>query len=187
MKHIACALAAAFCAAAAWGAQALVPQGSEIRFTSVQMGVPVEGRFRSFEAQLEFDPRHPEAARVSMSIDLASASLGTTEAEVELAKPAWFATKQFPKAVFRSQTVKALGGNRFEMAGTLAIKGVTRDMVVPVALTPAPDGSRTLATGSFVLRRLDFRIGDGEWNDTALVANDVQVAFKLTLSGLAAP
>ena len=31
------------------------------------------------------------------------------------------------------------------------------------------------------------RIGDGEWNDTSLVANEVQVKFKLKLAGVPAP
>jgi len=54
--------------------------------------------------------------------------------------------------------------------------------VVPVTLTQA--GGLTTATGSFVLKRLDFKIGEGEWSDTSVVANDVQVRFKLQLQGL---
>ena len=38
-------------------AQQLVPQGSEIRFLVKQMGVPVEGVFRKFAAQLKFNPK----------------------------------------------------------------------------------------------------------------------------------
>jgi len=35
-----------------------------------------------------------------------------------------------------------------------------------------------------VIKRLDFKIGDGEWKDTSMVANDVQIKFKLTLTGV---
>ena len=56
-------------------------------------------------------------------------------------------------------------------------------MLVPVTVTQA--GSASMATGSFSIKRLDFRIGDGEWADTSMVANDVQVKFKLALSGMA--
>ena len=41
---------------AAQAQQALVPAQSEIAFVSRQMGVPVEGRFRTFSAQVAFDP-----------------------------------------------------------------------------------------------------------------------------------
>ena len=57
-------------------------------------------------------------------------------------------------------------------------------MVVPVTLTQA-SGSTT-ATGTFAIKRLEFKIGEGEWADTSMVANDVQVKFKLNLSGVPA-
>src|SRR5438046_1847489 len=75
--------------------QKLLPAQSDISFVSKQMGVPVEGKFKRFDAQLAFDPKKPEAAKIAMTIDLASVSLGTAETEAELAKPDWFATKQF--------------------------------------------------------------------------------------------
>jgi len=78
----------------------------------------------------------------------------------------------------------ALGGGRFEVAGKLAIKGQTKDLAVPVQLTQA--GGLTTATGTFGLKRLDFKIGDGDWADTSVVANDVQVKFKLVLQGVPA-
>jgi len=46
--------------------------------------------------------------------------------------------------------------------------------------------ANTTASGAFVIKRLDFKIGDGDWKDTSMVANDVQVRFKLTLTGVPA-
>ena len=165
-------------------AQQLVPAGSEIAFTSKQMGVPVDGKFRKFDAQVSFDPKKPEAAKIAFTIDLASVSLGAAETEAEVVKPDWFDTKKFPQASFQSAAVKSAGGGKFEVAGKLTIKGVSQNVVVPVALTQA--GGITTATGAFVLKRLDFRIGDGDWKDTSMVANDVQVKFKLVLTGVGA-
>lgn len=162
--------------------QKLIADQSDIRFVSRQMGVPVEGRFKKFDAQLAFDPKKPEAARIAITIDLGSAALGVAETEAELAKPDWFNTPQFPKASFQSTTVKPQGGGKYEVAGKLAIKGMSRDVVVPVVL--APNGNNTTATGAFAIQRLDFKIGDGDWKDTSMVANDVQVKFKLVLSGV---
>ena len=170
-------------AAPALAQQKLVPAQSEIAFTSKQMGVPVDGRFRKFDAQVAFDPKKPEAAKISFSIDLGSAALGAPETEAELIKPEWFSTKLFPQATFASSTVKAAGPGRFEVAGKLTIKGASQDVVVPVALAQA--GASTTANGMFVIKRLDFRIGDGDWKDTSMVANDVQVRFKLALTGVA--
>lgn len=168
----------------AWAQQKLVPAQSEIAFTSRQMGVPVDGKFRKFDAQVAFDPKKPETAKIAMNVDLASASLGAPEFDAEMGKPEWFATKQFPQATFQSTGVKPVGGNKFDVSGKLGIKGATRDVVVPVTLTQS--GGNTTATGAFVIKRLDFRIGDGDWKDTSMVANDVQVKFKLTLTGVPA-
>ncbi|WP_372529007.1 YceI family protein [Piscinibacter sp.] len=164
--------------------QKLVPAQSEIAFTSKQMGVPVDGKFRKFEAQIAFDPKKPEAAKIGFTIDLASVDLGAVESDVEIAKPDWFNTKQFPQATFQSTSVKSSGAGKFDVVGKLVIKGASHDVVVPVALTQS--SSATTATGAFVIKRLDFRIGDGEWKDTSMVANDVHVKFKLTLSGVPA-
>ena len=41
----------------------LVPAQSEIGFVSKQLGVPVEGKFRKFDAQIAFDPKKPETAK----------------------------------------------------------------------------------------------------------------------------
>ena len=65
------AVAASFAATPAC-AQQLVPAGSEIAFTSKQMGVPVDGKFRKFAAKLSFDPAKPTEA--STTIDVASGS-----------------------------------------------------------------------------------------------------------------
>ena len=163
----------------------LLPAQSEIVFTSRQKGVTVEGRFRKFDAQVAFDPRQPETGRVTLTVDLASVAMGAAESEAEVAKPGWFDTKAFPQASFQSSAIKAVGGGRFEMSGKFTLKGQSRDLTVPVTLAQA--GGQSVASGSFVVKRLDFRIGDGDWSDTSLVANDVQVRFKLALSGLPAP
>lgn len=155
--------------------------GSEVTFTATQIGVPLEGRFKRFDAQIVFDPRQPQTGRVSFQIDLGSVAINA-ETDAELLKPEWFNAGQFPKAQFVSRAVRAVGPGRYEVSGALSIKGVSRELVVPVQLTSA--GAHTTATGSFKLKRLDFKIGDGDWADPSVVANDVQVRFKLLLQGL---
>ncbi len=166
------------------GQQKLIPAQSEISFISRQMGVPVSGSFKKFTADIAFDPKKPEAAKISFRVDLLSADLGNPETEKELKKPSWFDSSNVPAATFASTSVKALGGGKFEFAGKLAIKGVSQNIVVPITLTQTKDGTK--AAGSFNLKRIDFKIGDGDWNDVSLVANEVIVNVKLQLSGVAA-
>ena len=104
------------------------------------------------------------------------------ETDAELPKPIWFNVAKFPQATFQSKSVKALGSGKFEVAGQLAIKGATRDVVVPVQL--AQSGAKTTATGQFGIKRMAYKIGEEEWADTSMVADDVQVRFKLVLTGV---
>ncbi|MGE5452005.1 MAG: YceI family protein [Acidobacteriota bacterium] len=163
--------------------QTLVPAGSEITFVAKQLGVPLIGRFKTFTAQLAFDPKQPQTSKVAFQINLGSVAVNA-DTDVELVKPEWFNTAKFPQATFQSVAIKAKGPGQFEVAGKLSLKGQTHDLVVPVQLTQA-QGLST-ATGSFVLKRLDFKVGDGDWADPSVVANDVQVKFKLVLQGVPA-
>ncbi len=164
-------------------AQQVLPAQSEISFVSKQMGVPVEGKFKLWTAQISFDPKKPETGKIGFTIQTGSASFGSAETDAEVPKAPWFNVAKFPQASFQSSSIKALGGSRFEVQGALLIKGATQTVVVPVTVSQA--GATSTATGSFVIKRLDFKIGDGEWADTSMVANDVQVKFKLALSGMA--
>lgn len=177
------ATVAAF-ASPACAQQKLDAAKSQIAFTSKQMGVPVDGQFKKFDAQIAFDPKKPEAAKIGFTIDLGSVSLGSAETESEIVKPEWFNVKAFPQATFQSTAVKPTGAGKFEVAGKLTIKGSSQDVVVPVTLTQS--AGTTTAVGAFAIKRLDFKIGEGDWKDTSMVANDVQVKFKLTLAGVGA-
>ncbi|RYY48925.1 MAG: YceI family protein [Comamonadaceae bacterium] len=180
---LAALLAASAVAHAEPAATVLLPDKSRIAFVSKQMGVPVEGSFGRFTAQVAFDPRKPEGGSIALSIDMGSASLGVPQSDAELPKPEWFHAAKFPQAAFRSRAIKGLGGGQFEIAGQLTIKGQAQDIVVPVTITQAA-GGQSVATGGFTIQRLAFKIGDGEWTDTSMVANDVQVRFRLLLIGL---
>lgn len=163
--------------------QALLPAQSDISFVAKQLGVPLDGKFKAFSAQSAFDPKSPQTSKIAFTVDLGSVAVNA-DTNTELAKPDWFNTVKFPKATFQSTAIKALGAGRFEVAGKLAIKGNARDLVVPLQLSQA--GGLSTATGAFTLKRLDFKVGDGEWADTSIVANDVQVKFKLVLQGVPA-
>jgi polyisoprenoid-binding protein YceI len=113
---------------------------------------------------------------------MTSATLGVKETDAELPKAEWFNTPKFAQATFQSGVIKSLGAGKFEVAGKLSIKGVTQDIAVPVTLTQA--GPTTTAVGAFMLKRLVFKIGDNEWSDTSMVADDVQVKFKFALTGV---
>jgi len=176
--------ALALCTAAtpALAQQKLLPAQSDVGFVFKQMGVSVEGRFKKFDAKINFDATHLATSQVAFTVDIASATLGIPEIDAELPKPDWFNTAKFAQATFTSTGFKALGGGKYDVAGKLNIKGQSQDVVVPITMTQT--GAVTTATGAFPIKRLVFKIGENDWADTSLVANDVQIKFKLTLNGV---
>jgi polyisoprenoid-binding protein YceI len=150
---------------------------STLGFTFKQMNVPVDGHFKRFSARLAFDPAKPQAAKVALDIDLTSVDAGSPEANDEVAGKQWFNTRTFPSAHFESTSVKALGGNRYEVIGKFTLKGKTRDMVAPVSFRQ--EGSSAVFDGSLTLKRADYAIGEGEWAAFDTVANEIYVKFHV--------
>lgn len=166
-------------------AQKMVPAQSEVAFVSKQMGVPVQGKFERFDGTINVDPAKPESGKVAFTVDLGSVVIGTPETLVELKKPEWFDTAKSPSATFRSTSIKSLGAGRVDVVGQLTIKGIAKEVHVPMTLVQAGDTLK--ANGEFTIKRLDYRIGAGEWGDTSLVADEVVVRPRLTVQGVATP
>jgi len=161
-------------------ADTVVPGKSEIAFTMKQMGVNFDGRFKAWKADIVFKPAALDQSKATIDIDLASLDLASADSEAEARDPLWFNTSKFPVAHFASTSFKSLGGDRYEVAGKLALKGITRDCVVPIAVKADAAGNR-VAEGAFLLKRLEYKIGEGEWADTATVADDIRVRVRIVL------
>ena len=151
---------------------------SQINFGYQQMGVSMDGSFKTFSSQLRFDPAAPQTGSATIEVDLASIDTGSAEGDEEAARKTWFNTKDFPAARFESTSVKALDGNKYEVAGKLTIKGTTKDVVVPA--TFKPQGDSGVFEGSLTIQRGDFSIGEGAWKAFDVVANDVVIKFRIT-------
>ena len=152
---------------------------SEISFGFKQENVPGNGKFKKFSAQISFDAAKPDATRANIEVDVTSVDLGDPGWNSDIQGASWFNTKQFPKALFVVSSAKALGGGRFEAAGKFTLKGITRDVVS--TFSAKTDAGGTLLEGAVPLKRNDFKIGDGPWADTTVVANEVAVRFKVSL------
>lgn len=156
------------------------PADSLLAFTAKQIGVPMDGRFRRYDAQIRLDPKRPETGQVQISIDLGSVAMGGEEDDM-LKSADWFHIAKFPKATFVSQQIKSVGPGRLQVSGVFTLKGVARSLVVPVTL--APTAGEWVATGRFSLPRLAYQVGSGEWADINVIADEVVVQFSLRLQG----
>ena len=86
-RGAACTLALLMAGLSAVQAQQVIPAGSEIAFTTRQMGVPVDGQFRKWSAAIQFDLKKSEAGKIAFTIDMGSVTLGAADTDAEVIKP----------------------------------------------------------------------------------------------------
>jgi len=163
-------------AATQWSLQ---PKDSKLTFVGTQAGAPFEGNFEKFTADMKFDPKDLPGSRFDVRIDLASVNTRDGERDDTIKSADLFDVKRWPTGHYVADKFADKGAGKFSATGKLTLRDVTRD--VPIDFTfESKDGSVWLK-GSASLKRLDFGVGQGEWKDTATVANEVKIRFALLL------
>jgi polyisoprenoid-binding protein YceI len=130
-----------------------------------------------FGAQIDFDAANPDASKATVDIDIASFDLGDPDYNREVLKKEWFNAAQFPKASFVSTKIRGHGPGKLEVSGKLTIKGKTTEVSFPMSVKK--EGVVQIFEGNLPIRRLTFNIGDGEWKDTSVVADEVVIRFRV--------
>jgi len=153
------------------------PAKSGVGVTFKQMGVAVDAKFNKLVAQVDYDAAKPENSKASVEIDLASFDLGDPDYSSEVRKKEWFHVAQFPKATFSSTKIRAAGPGKLEVTGKLNLKGKSTDLQFPLSVKK--EGTFQVFEGSVPIKRLVFGIGDGEWKDTSVVADEVMIKFRI--------
>lgn len=150
---------------------------STVSATAKQIGVPIDGKFKKFAATIVFNPAQLPQSSAKVVIDVASYDMGSPEYNKEVAGRDWFAAAQFPKATFVSSSVVTAGAGKYTVAGKFTLKGKTVDVTIP--FTVRTDGGAQVFDGTLPIRRTMFNIGDGEWKDTSVVADEVLIKFHV--------
>ena len=154
------------------------PAKSSVSAVFRQMNVPVESPFKKFVAQIDYDAAKPELSKASVEIDTASPDVGDADMNKEVAKKDWFNSAQFPKATFVSTAIKPAGPGKLNVAGKLSIKGKSTDVAFP--LTVRGEAGKQVFEGALPIKRLTYAVGEGEWKDTSMVADEVVIKFRVT-------
>lgn len=119
-------------------------------------------RFDSFDASFDYDPAHPENARIQASVDPASLDVNADYAK-DFAQEFLSASK-FPTATFASTSIQPGTGNQATMTGDLTLMGVTKPVTFNVTLVgvghevlPLPFGQKAAGfEATTTIKRSDF-------------------------------
>ncbi|HEY4942523.1 MAG TPA: YceI family protein [Rhizomicrobium sp.] len=180
MKRL-CATAAAlllFAAPAAAATWKVDHAKSRLGFTVQWSGEALVATFKSWKADISFDPADLAHAKAVVTIDLASETSGSPDNDDGLQGSEGFATGQFPTAKFETTSFTAKGPNAYVATGRLALHGVTRAVTLPFTLTIT--GNTAHMTGKVVVLRTDFGLGTGEWAAPTPVTHEVTITVDLT-------
>lgn len=153
------------------------PAKSSVSAVFKQMNVPVEANFKKFNIAIDYNPATPDASKATVEIDTASIDIGDPEYNKEVAKKEWFNAAQFPKATFVSSGIKAAGAGKLTVTGKLNIKGKATDVTFPLSVKS--EGGKYTFDGALPIKRLTYNIGEGEWKDTSMVADEVTIKFHV--------
>jgi polyisoprenoid-binding protein YceI len=158
------------------------PAQSSLTFYPTLAGGEFEGRFERFEARIHFDPARPSQCDFDVNVDLRSARTGDQERDTTLAGPEFFQTTRFPQATFAARDCRPAGPQRYAAAGRLELRGVSREVSLALRFEPpARPGQPAHLTGSAIVQRLGFGVGQGDWSSTEWLADAVRVQFDLRL------
>jgi len=150
---------------------------SHIAFSGTQTGDAFTGQFKSWSAKIAFDPANPAAGHAEVAIDIASAATGDKQRDEAMPQGEWFDAKKFPQAKYDAKSFRSLGGNQYEAVGSLTIKGVTKDVVVPFTLAVSGDSAH--AQGKLKIDRTAFKVGEGPWSTGAYVGTEIALDIDL--------
>jgi polyisoprenoid-binding protein YceI len=174
-------------ASAAARAWELDTDHSNVYFSIEHIYAKVQGRFTAIAATVHFDPANLKESRFDFEIKVDSIDTGIKQRDDHLRSADFFASSDHPLITFTSNAVTAAGEGVYQVAGTLTVKGKSRDLVLPLTLAGVKDHPTTPGkqvagfNGRLSVDRLALGVGDGKFYKMGLLGKDVDVLVTLEL------
>jgi cytochrome b561/polyisoprenoid-binding protein YceI len=156
-----------------------IQPGGRLAFSVANGGDTVRGTFSDWSGSIRFDPENPEDAEISITVNLASASVGDATMDYTLTGADFLAAAAHPKATWRASSVRRTGPGRYAAQGALTLRGVSRPQALTFALTGS--GLRQSVEGSAQIDRNAFGVGQGPSAES--VAGSVRLDFAFEAVG----
>ncbi len=162
-----------------------------VGFSVKHFFTPVEGQFEDFDIDMSYDADNPAASHVSARIAVASVNTNNERRNEHIKTADFFDAGVHPDITFESTAVREIGDGNLIATGDLTIKGVTRQVEMPITLLGIQDipaemqemlgGAERIASFEATLNidRGDFGVGTGSWAATLIVGADVDISIAV--------
>ena len=151
---------------------------SRVGFEAAMNGEGFTGTFKRYDAQISFDPKDLKGSKAVVSIDMTSAFTNEQTRDESLPTADWFNADKFPRATFVTKGFTALGVGKYQAAGDLTLKGVSKPILLPFTLVISGDTAKM--TSAIIVNRLVFGVGQGQWKTEEAIPARVTVRIALT-------
>jgi len=158
---------------------------SEAAFQVRHLVTKVRGHFAEFDGSIQIDRARPEASSVEFVIKAASVDTGHADRDKDLRSANFFDVEKHPEIRFKSSKIAPKGGELYEVRGTLTIRGISKEISLPVSFlgfVRDPWGNEKAGFETqLTLNRKDFGM---VWNKALdngglLVGDEVYVAINI--------
>lgn len=158
---------------------------SEATFQVRHLVTKVRGHFGDFAGTIQFNEEAPEQSSVSLTIQTASIDTQTADRDTHLRSEDFFFVEKHPEITFVSSAITRKGKDEYDVRGTLTIRGVAREISVPVTFlgyATDPWGNARLGfEAETTINRKDFGL---LWNAALetggfLVGDEVKIGLQI--------
>ncbi len=158
---------------------------SEATFQVRHLVTKVRGHFAQFSGTIHFNEQAPEESSVSFTIQAVSIDTNTPDRDAHLRSEDFFFVDKHPEITFVSSKISKKGSDDYDVRGTLTIRGVAKEVSLPVTfLGHATDpwgNARVGFEAATTINRKDFGL---TWNAALetggfLVGDDVKISLQV--------
>ncbi|WP_419825577.1 YceI family protein [Sphingomonas sp.] len=155
------------------------PNHTQVAFAVSHLGIsPYAGWFSDASGSLSIDPAHPEMAKLTVTVPIASVATTSPKLTAELKSADWFDAARFPTATFTSSAVHARGQGA-AIEGNLRLHGVTRPVVIYARLFGSGVNPMSKAQSvGFVARTSIRRSEFGVTKYVPMVSDEVELVIN---------
>ena len=163
--------------------------GFQVRHIFTMLG----GKFQDFSGTIKVDRAKPESSSVEFTIQATTIFTNDPKRDEHLRAPDFFDVANHPTITFKSTSVKAAGKDVYEVTGNLTMRGVTKQVTLPVTFLGEgkdPWGNEKIGFElATVLNRKDYGL---DWNANLqsggfLVGDEVKVQVSVEANKVKAP
>jgi polyisoprenoid-binding protein YceI len=168
------------------------PKG--VNNASFKLDAPLEavnGTAAGVSGTVSFDPENPAATTGKIVVASSSLQLANAMQQQHMRGAQWLDVANHPEISFEAtamKNVKTSGDTTTaDVTGTFSLKGVSREMTVPVKMTylkdklsqrfPQQKGDLLVIRSTFTIKRSDFNIMPGQMEDK--VSNEIEIGLSI--------